>query len=466
MQENVAPTSKRDLVEILFSDDGITAYVKLTKPQEGEEPITKQDLLAALETAQVTFGIKEEMIEKLAARPIYGIKMEVVHALPPINGEDGEITYLVKRDTDYKPEFNEEGNIDYKNLDYFQMAHKGQVLCEIKKEKEGVPGRNIFGGELAAKSGRRAPNPAGKNTVLNEDETLLLADVDGVIHFVKDQIDISETMNLRSNVNNVTGNIHFPGDVVVEGDVCDGFSIKCGGDVIVKGVVEAAKIEAGGNVHIAKGINGGGNAELSVGGDFHSQYIEGSVITVKGNIFADYIAGSDVTCHGNIELKGKRELVIGGDVKLCGELIAKDIGNERELPTRIEVLRTAIDNSEEIKALEDEKKSCSDNLSSLRAAEAKYKTAIDAGADVQADAYDRLVKQIASLLERVEILEHKIKREKENEGFAFVGSVTCKRKLYQGVSIHFADQKYRFTFDNIEHCRIYWNEGEIVQATL
>ncbi|MDD2483938.1 MAG: FapA family protein, partial [Eubacteriales bacterium] len=128
MQENVAPTSKRDLVEILFSDDGITAYVKLTKPQEGEEPITKQDLLAALETAQVTFGIKEEMIEKLAARPIYGIKMEVVHALPPINGEDGEITYLVKRDTDYKPEFNEEGNIDYKNLDYFQMAHKGQVL--------------------------------------------------------------------------------------------------------------------------------------------------------------------------------------------------------------------------------------------------------------------------------------------------------------------------------------------------
>ncbi len=466
MQENMTPTNKRDLVEVLFSDDAIVAYVKLTKPQEDEEPITKEDIMKALETAQVTYGIKEDMIEKLAARPIYGIKIEVVHALSPVEGENGEVKYLIKRDTEYKPEFNEEGNIDYKNISYFQMAQKGQVLCEILKEKEGTPGKNVYGIDLPARNGKRVIVSPGNNTALNEDETALIAMADGVIHFIRDRIDISETMNVHSNVNNVTGNINFPGDVVIDGDVCDGFSVKSGGDVIVKGVVEGAIIEAAGNVHIAKGINGGGHANLTVGGDFHSQYIEAATVSVEGNIFADYISGSDVTCKGNIDLKGRRELVIGGDVKFCGELIAKDIGSERELPTRIEVLRTMIDNSEMIKTLQEEQKSCVGNLSLLKEAESRYKAAIDSGAEVQPEPYELVKKQIAALLERIEMLEQKIKKENESEGFAYLGSITCKRKLYQGVSIHFADQKYRFTFDNIEHCRIYWNEGEIVQTTL
>ena len=466
MQDNGNPEKKRDLIEVLFSDDGIIAYVKLTKPLEDEEPITKEDLMKALAAAKVVYGIKEDMVEKLASRPIYGIKIEVVHALAPVDGEDGQVICHVKHDTDYKPEINEEGNIDYKNLDYFQMAKKDQVLCDIIKEKEGVEGINVFGSAISARTGKRAQVPTGKNTTLSEDGTKLIATADGVIRYVRDQIDINESMNIRSNVNNVTGNINFPGDVVVDGDVCDGFSVKCGGDLIVKGVVEAAHIEAGGSVHIAKGVNGGNRAELIIGKDFRTQYIEASTITVGGNIFADYIAGSDVTCKGNIELKGRRELVIGGDVKLCGELSAKDIGNERELPTRIEILKTPLDNSGIIAKLEEEKKTCVDNLKALRDAEEKYKAIAEAGGNLPNEHFELLKKQVAALMERIEAIDVKLKKEKNTPGFTYAGAIVCRRKLYQGVSIHFADQKYRFTFDNIEHCRIYWSSGEIVQSTL
>jgi len=466
MQENVASANKRNLVEVLFSDDAITAYVKLAKPREDEAPITKEDMMHALSAAQVTFGIREDILEKLAARPIYGIRIEVGKAQPPEDGEDGSIIYHVQRDSEYQPEFKEEGNIDYKNVDYFQMAEKGQILCEVIKEKEGIPGFNVFGGQLPARMGKRPPNPAGNNTVWNEDETILSAAVDGQIHFSKDRIDISETMNIRSDVNNLTGNINFPGEVVIDGDVSDGFSVVCGGGLIVKGVVEGAKIEAGGDIHIAKGINGGGRAKLAVGGDLYSPYIEGSSIKTSGNIFADYIVSSDVICDGNIELKGKRELIIGGNIRLRGELTAKDIGNEREHPTRIEILSTAVDNNETIRGLEAEKQKKQESLGPLQDAEEKYRAVLNSASEAQLEAYEKIKEQTKALTEQIGALESTIKKEKASDGFAYLGGVTCKRKLYQGVDIHIADQKFRFSFDNIEHCRIYWNEGEIVQSTL
>lgn len=466
MQEHESPIMKRDLVEVLFSDDALTAYIKLVKPLEGEEAPTKEDIAAALAKANVVCGIKEEMVEKLAARPIYGIKIEVVHAIPPTYGEDGSVFFLIKQDTDFKPEYNEEGNIDYKNINHFQIVKKDQPLCQIIPEKPGIPGKNVFGLEVPAKSGKRPSCPSGKNVYISDEGTMLRAAVEGVVHFTRDQIEVNDTMNIRSNVNNVTGNIHFPGDVIIEGDVCDGFSVECGGDLIIKGVVEAAKVESGGNLHVSKGVNGGGRADITVGKDFFSQYVEGSVITVHGSIFADYIASCDVTCDGNIELKGKRELILGGDVKLVGDLIAKDIGNERELPTRVEILRVEIDNSEIISKMETERKTFMDNLLVLRDAAKKYEALLDANPGQTNENFDLIRKQVAVLMEKIELLDVKIRKEKNNPGFEFRGSVICKRKLFQGASIHFADQKFRFTFDNLEHCRIYWNEGEIVQANL
>ena len=467
MQENEAPKkNKRELVEVLFSDDGVVAYARLTKPLEDEDPITKETILRALAASKVVFGIKEDVIEKLAARPIFGIKIEVVQAVAPIDGEDGRVIYHVKHDSDYRPEINEEGNIDYKNLSYFQIVKQDQILCEIIKEKEGIPGKNVYGAVLPARPGKRPLNPMGKNTCYNEDETALLAMTDGVVHYIKDQIDVSETMSIRSNINNATGNINFSGDVIIDGDICEGFSVKCGGDLAVKGVVEAAKVEAAGNIHISKGINGGSRAEIIAGKDFRAQYIEGTLLKVGGNIGADYISGSDITCGGNIELQGKRELVIGGDVKLCGDLTAKDIGNERELLTRVEILSVKIDNSDTINKLKEERSSFAGQLTVLCGAKAKYDAIVDAGGSVPADSFDMLKNQINALVERIDLLNAKIRKEEQSAGIAYLGSITCKRKLYQGVSVHIADQKLRFTFDNIEHCRIYWDKGEIVQSTL
>lgn len=205
--------------------------------------VTAEQMLQALEKEGIVYGIKEDTIRKLAMRPVYGIKIEVAKGTESVDGEDGYVNFFVKRDSEYKPEISEEGVIDYKNLDYFQQVTEGQVLCEIIKETEGTDGINIYGNPVPARRGTPPASPMGKNTVFNEDGTKLIAARSGVVRFIKDYIDVNEVLYVRS-VDQSTGNINFPGDVIVDGDVNYGFSIKSGGNVMVKGVIEGARVEA------------------------------------------------------------------------------------------------------------------------------------------------------------------------------------------------------------------------------
>lgn len=453
------------LAEVLISDDGMTGYIKLTKLDE--KPITKDQMLEALKASNIVYGIKESSIEKLAARPIFNIKIEVAKGLPPIDGEDGQITYFVKRDSEYQPEYSLEGNIDYKNLDYFQIVKKDQVLCEIIKETQGTEGMNILGCAVSAKYGKAPISPVGKNTQLIDDDTKLIATCDGVVKFARDKIDINDMLKIPSNVDQLTGNINFTGDINIDGDVCNGFSVKSEGNVIVKGVVENASIQAGGNVHISKGINGSGESGIAIGGDLRCKYIENAVIQVQGNIAADYIIDSKIVCMGNIELAGSRELVLGGELKIQGELKAKDIGSEKERVTRIEVLGKEISDIDEINKLKKEIVICNNNIQEYleKANKLSQLIKIKDSSEIS-EQLNMVKKQIRMLQDQIEYKNIQ-KQKLENEWIMeYPGAVICKRRLYQGVRINFGEARFHFDFDNIEHCKIFWSDGEVIQGSL
>jgi len=454
------------LIEVTASDDGMTGFIKLMKQGENTSPVTKEQLIEALQANRIIYGIKESSVEKLAARPIYNIKIEIAKGVPPVYGQDGTITFYVTRDSEYRPEINMEGAIDYKNLDYFQIVKKDQTLAEITKETEGTEGMNIFGGVMPTKHGRPVSSPIGKNTHLIQDDTLLVSDCDGVIRFGRDSIDVNDMLKINSNVDQLTGNVHFTGDVNIEGDVSDGFSVKSGGNIIIKGVVEDAAIEAIGNVHISKGINGGAVNSIYVGGNLKCKYIEHANIHVEGNISADYIIDSNVTCMGNIELAGSRELVAGGEVRVFGELKAKDIGSESERNTKIEVIGIKNMDMEAIGKLTKERDELSERVQLLAENAAKLSQArMNASVDVM-EQLSLAKKQILIIREKVDQLNFQIQQLEKDWTMEFPGSIICKRKIYQGVKISFGEEKFHFELDNIEHCRIFWCDGTIIQGTL
>ncbi|MDD2189636.1 MAG: FapA family protein [Eubacteriales bacterium] len=455
------------IIEVLSSSDGMTGFIKLTKQGENPEPATKEKMIEALTANGVIYGLKESSIEKLAARPIYNIKIEVAKGLCPVDGQDGQVTYYVKRDMEYQPEYSLEGSVDYKNLDYFQIVKKNQILAEIMKKTEGKEGINIFGAAVPARNGRPESSPAGKNTRLIQDGTVLVSDCDGVIRFIRDTIDVNEILKINSDVDQLTGNINFSGDVSVEGDVCDGFTVRSGGNVIVKGVVSDAAIDADGNVHISKGINGGGgNNEIIVRGDLRCKYIENANIHVEGNICADYIINSNVLCMGNIELSGSRELIAGGEIKVLGELFAKDIGAENERITKIEILGIKILDTEKISSLTKDRDDLAEEQQLLTDYFTKFsKSRLSAGDDF-IEKMAVLKKQIIIVKDKIELLNNQIQQLQREWTMEYPGSVSCRRKMYQGVKINFGEERFSFNFDNIEHCKIFWCNGTIIQGTL
>jgi uncharacterized protein (DUF342 family) len=471
MDQNQTPevdqtTAPITLIEVTASDDGMTGFIKLIKQGENPAPVTKEQLMNALQENRIVYGIKETSVEKLAARPIYNIKIEIAKGLAAVYGQDGLITFYVKRDAEYRPEINMEGTIDYKNLDYFQIVKKDQVLAEITKETEGTEGMNIYGGVVPTRNGKVPNTPVGKNTHLIQDDTLLVSDCDGVIHFKRDIVDVADMLKINGNVDNLTGNINFTGDVNIEGDVSDGFSVKSGGNIIVKGVVEDAAIEAVGNVHISKGINGGGANSIYVGGNLKCKYIEHANIHVEGDISADYIIDSNVTCMGNIELSGGKELVVGGEVKVLGELHAKDIGSESERNTKIEVIGIKIMDTEAIEKLTKERDELNGRVQLLAENAQKLSQARMNANDEIMEQLSMAKKQILVIRDKVDQLNLQIQQLEKNWTMEFHGAIVCKRKLYQGVRINFGEEKFNFTLDNIEHCKIFFADGKIIQGTL
>ncbi|WP_373481558.1 DUF342 domain-containing protein [Acetobacterium sp.] len=479
MSEENAKTEALALIEVSISDDKKQGFIKLGKQEEGSTVFTKEELLAALKAEQIESGIIDSAIEKLAQRPIFNIRIKVAEVIEPIDGQDGVVNLLVKKDADYKPEYSEDETVDYKNLDYFQMVKKGQVLCEITKETVGIDGKDLYGQVIPAHKGRKPQVPAGKNTSLTEDESKLIADCDGIIKFVN-TINIDEMMHVRKNIDFSTGNINFPGDVTIDGDVSSGFSVKAGGNLIIKGVVEDAKIEAVGNVAIAKGIYGGNTGNVIVGKDLRCNYIENAILHVDGDITVDYIIDGKITCNGNIYLSGSKELIVGGEIQLLGELVARDIGNEREYPTIIRILgKKTIDQAEidrlRIKEAETRQQLQETNekevqINGLLLAQEKKDMLSRNHNSPAMEQIGMLKKQIDRQVllykKEIEEIEKAIAYVEKKASISYYGSVSVKRKLYRGTRIYFGEMPFSFEYDCLEHCKIYWDNDDIVNGMM
>jgi uncharacterized protein (DUF342 family) len=215
-----------------------------------------------------------------------------------------------------------------------QEAKAEQVLCEKIPATLGVPGTTVKGREIAPTPGKDKAMPAGKNTVVSEDHLKLLASLGGHISVVGGKINILEIFVVPGNVSSQTGNITFSGNVIVKGDVSQGFSVQAAGDVTVNGVVESARITAGGSLIIRGGFRGGEAGELDIGGNAACSFVEGGRVSVKGNLDTSYIINSTVKCGGSINLTGKG-LIRGGNIIARESITANIIGGSISSSTTV-----------------------------------------------------------------------------------------------------------------------------------
>lgn len=338
-KEEAAPEEIVDNREMMsyqleVSKDRMTVTMKINR-QPGQRPPSKEEILKDLAGRRITFGIDEEAIVRGLE---HGAQTVIAKGKPPEAGKDAKIIRKFNAEMKGKLAEDKYGRVDYKNLNLFLLAKKGDILAERVPHTMGVKGTNVFGDTIKPKPGKPKPVPAGKNTEI-QDENFVVATMDGQIVEANNKFSIDPRLEIKGDIGVGTGNIDFVGAVDVSGSVQQGFKVKATGTVLINGAVNGGVVE-GYNVVIKGGIIGAGPGKGVVVAqeDVQAAFVENGTIEAGGEIqISDVALHSDLRAGIRIVVEGKRGLVTGGYLAAGEEIRAKVIGNPALVASRLVV---------------------------------------------------------------------------------------------------------------------------------
>lgn len=321
---------------ITIDADRMCAWGRFTCASDKGQEMTKEEILSDLKYKGVKYGIDEMAIDFYLSSKLYLENIALANGMPAVQGHDASIEYFFNTDNHIRPTLNEDGSVDFFNLNIINKAEEGQLLARLTKEVEGQPGTDVLGNSIPPHKVARKKLKYGRNISVNEDSTEIYSECNGHVSLVDGRVFVSDVMMVE-NVDPSTGNIEYEGNVQVNGNVCSNFSVKAKGDVEVKGVVEGAQIEAGGNISIARGMNGMGKGTLKAGGNIIAKFIENSVIEAEGYVESESIMHSEVVAGTEVHVNGKRGFISGGKVSATNLIEAKILGSEMGTDTLVEI---------------------------------------------------------------------------------------------------------------------------------
>jgi len=329
---------KRARVALTVSKDSMSATVILRTPQEGDPPITVQEVLEELESKEVVFGIDHAAIERMVTNLEYNSPVNVAVGRRPEKGANSGFIYHFSTEKDHRPKEDSDGHIDYRDIDFIQNTETGKLLVTKVPAMPGKPGINVRGKEIKGADGRDLPFNAGQNTKESDDGLSLYAATGGVIQFQHGRVSVCDVLVIKGNVDHTVGNLNVKGSLRVQGDVKAGFEIKVEGDIEVNGKVEDSNLEAGGNIYVKGGFFGQGNGVMKAGGDITLKFAEGQRIESGHHV---YIGGEAINCTieaaDQVVVKGKKGKIIGGSVKAGKVIRAAELGSEAGSATNLTV---------------------------------------------------------------------------------------------------------------------------------
>jgi len=320
-------------VKLDISKTKMEASMRIEMKENSKKP-DKNMLLELIQKAGIVFGIKMEALNQL----VQGTLTDAIVAVgnPPVNGTDAVIKKKNNMADRGRPSDLEYSRVDYKNLNWFIVVKKGDVLAERIPHTHGVPGMDILGGVVPAKSGKPKPLPNGKNTKV-VDENIIVADLDGQLVENGNKIMVDPTIEIKGDVDLSTGNIDFNGSVLIKGSVQAGFAVRADGDVEIRGTISGGNVEAK-NITVFGGVQGMNRGVITAQEDIRATFAENAKMIAGRDIhIGDVILHSNLSAGGKVFVEEHRGLINGGSIAAGEEIRAKCVGNTMNTATKLEV---------------------------------------------------------------------------------------------------------------------------------
>lgn len=327
---------ERESYFLSVDQEHMKAIARFYAPSDGGELMTKEELLKDLSMRHITSGICEEAIADFFDERKYCTSIVVAQGTAPRMGTDARIEYFFQTDRKAKPAVHEDGSVDFHDLNAINHCNAGDVLARLIPADPGDSGVNIYGERIKPRDVKRMTLQFGKHIQLSEDRLTITSEVNGHVSLTGGRVFVSDVLHVE-NVDNATGDITYGGSVQVSGNVFTGFAVKAEGNIEVLGVVEGAVLEAGGNITIARGMNGMSRGSLSAKGHVVAKFLENATVSAGEYISTESILHCNINAGTEIEVTGRRGFITGGHVLATNKITTKTLGSDLGASTIVEV---------------------------------------------------------------------------------------------------------------------------------
>lgn len=455
---------ERESYSLSFEKDGLEAVVRFYAPTEGAELITKEEFMEELQYRRVVNGIDESVIDSFFEDRKYCTNYVIARGSLPEEGKSAVVEYFFNTDPKAKPTVNEDGSVDFFHLNTINHCKAGDMLAKLTPAVPGKPGKDVTGRVIPPHDVKTSKLHFGRRIRYEkaEDGTeAIYSEVNGHVSLVGSDVFVSDVLEVE-NVDIATGNIDYNGSVQINGNVCSNFSVKAKGNVDIRGVVEGATVEAGGNIVIVRGMNGMGKGVLKAGGNVVAKFLESANVEADGDVTCNSIMHSTVSCRGEVTATGKRGFIAGGKVCAVKRITVKNLGSPMGADTIVEVgtdpkvkaqfleLNKKASEAEKIlRSLEPILLNFDDKIkrgNRLNESEAKYLESL-----LQLRKIKKL--QLDSANQELEPIKEKLKEKKES-------CVVVSGEAYQGTKICISDVSMVIQ-DTVRACKFVYLRGDV-----
>lgn len=317
------------LMSVDIEDQEMKAYVTISPPGPGGCDLSKDAIISFMRSNRIVYGLNQEALQQLEDKPTYREPMLAAEGQKPQNGRDAEMQFVFETDkTKLRLREAEDGRVNFKELGLIQNVVQGQPLARKIPPKPGVPGHTVTGKIIPARDGRDIAAPLGRNVHLADDGITVVADINGQVTYIAGKINVEKLLSLDGDVSLKTGNIMFLGNVIISGNVDDGFSVKASGNIEIRGNVGKCEIEAEGDIVVHQGINAKSGGAVQAGKNVWAKFVENAHVEAGENIVvSDGIINTTAVAAKKIICQGKRASIVGGSYSACEEVNAKNIGS-------------------------------------------------------------------------------------------------------------------------------------------
>lgn len=282
--------------EIIISDNQVTAHIKrLEVPTEKKQEHGLSEVLDLLMYKQISYGILDDEAIATWLQKSGVDQIVIAEGDEPVPGKDGKIDYHFEINYTNPGKINEDGTIDFRDRGSIPYVSIDELMAVKTPPDYGKPGMTVSGTPIPVDEVEDPVFVAGPGTKLSEDGLSINAAIDGQPHLdAMGTVTVNPEIVIPGDVDFETGNIDFKGNIIVKGQVKEGFTVK--GINLFAQEIEGGIIKLTGDLNVSAGITA-------------------ADITTQGNVSAKFINNSTIMGFGDLNINKE---IIDSDICISG----------------------------------------------------------------------------------------------------------------------------------------------------